>query len=194
VTSKPQGYFTRIVRKVLEPLWASEHMKLGKVDRWATRDAGWERVQESVGFGLILDFAHKSYNASEGQVLKSNQTSFAKAIKAARHTLTQQGDLDLSKALPTRIQDEVASELHPIRDLFLRRPGADKNFSELIPVRDVDFDVIYDMVVVRDTKRKESEFSQEDYEFMDTVRRALKATSKQTMEQVFNLNIDRKSA
>jgi hypothetical protein len=194
VTSKPQGYFTRIVRKVLEPLWEREYMKLGKVDRWASRDSGWERVQEDVGFGLILDFAHKSYNASEGQVLKSNQTSFAKAIKTARHTLTAQGDLDLSKSLPTRIQGEVSSELHPIRDIFLRRPGADKNFSELIKVRDVDFDVIYDMVAVRDTKRQESVFSQEDYEFMDTVRRALKATNKQTMAQVFNLDIKRKSA
>lgn len=182
MSSKPQGWFVRRVRGFLEEEWDKEYLKLGIVNRWECREMVWEKAQELIGFGQMMRLIRERYDAAEQKVLESNQKSFRKAINSSRQ------NVDLQMTLPGMVRDEVHKNLHPIREKYVRAPGPDKDFSELIQIKDIDFDTIYEMAIVRDDSIRADQLSKEDYDFMDAVRSALRAANTQTLGQVFGLN------
>ena len=173
------GRFTRLVRGIMESIWNEEELKLGQVNRWNCRDEGWGKAQQNIGFGMIWELLRQRFDMAEQRVLKSNQSKLREAIDTARRELAVQ------TSIPGIYVNELHTQLSPIAEKFVKVPGPDKDFSQLVKIRDLDFDVIYDMAVVRDEKEKELMLSIEDYNFMDHVRMSINVPRTTTMHQAF---------
>jgi hypothetical protein len=173
------GWFVRKCRKVLDSVWNAEYLKLGHVNRWKCRDDAWNQIHPSIGLMAMVQMMEERYKSAEQKVLNSNQDRFRQAINQSRERV------DLQRSLPGIIVSELHSSLSPHAEKFVRAPGPDKEFDILIKLRDIDFDVIYDMAVVRDEHQKDVMISKEDYDFMDRVRQSLGAPRSQTLGRAF---------
>lgn len=169
--------FTFLVRKRLLEIWGQEYLKLGIVDRWTCRTKCWNTLV--IPMQMFWDLMRQRFEIAEQRVLKSNQTALRKAIHDARQTLASQ------PSLPGMYVNELHTQLSPISEYFIKIPGPDKDFAQLVKVRDLDFDIIYDMATVRDEKEEELMLSLEDYNFMDHVRMQINVPRTITLGQAF---------
>lgn len=183
MTRFKQGWFTRLCRKLLEAEWATQEMKLGPVMRHRAKRNVWRLLMGGQYFGLqsMQRLFWERFNIAEQRVLKGNQDKFRKAINQFRE------DPDVNQPqLPgiTTMEDKFRYYFKPIKDVWLKDPGADGDFRELCRCGEVDFEIIYNMAVVRDEKTRELLISKADYDFMDRARRHMKDAKTTTIGQI----------
>jgi|SRR5215207_2250046 len=176
-----QGWFTRLARKYLEMEWEERGKQFGDVDRFAARDAAWDTVEHAeMNLDVIKELIQERFNIADVVVLKSNQKKFHKAIVGYRNALR---NVPIQQSFPG-FEKKVAEHFGPIAHYWVKDPGADRSFSKLKRIGDVDFLMQYQMSQVRDEKQHEVMLSHEDYEFMEARRKAEGLPATTTINQI----------
>lgn len=176
----PRGYFTRTVRKLIEPIWAAEYAKLGsQCDRWHCRVQAWPQALQQIGIGNIMYWIWEGYKKCEQKVLTDNQTALTEAFKSLREE-------DPQFSIPTLGQNKLHARLKKIRTKFVREPGVDHKFGSLVPIYDLSWETLQRMAEVREDGIDKALLSLEDYMYMEKVRLALSLPKQTTLGQAFN--------
>lgn len=179
-----RGWFTRLARKHLHQEWEEQAKKLEQVDRWKSRSAAWESLQQAGGLSLekIIHMFHERFTMAEVVVLKSNQKALHNAIKAYREDLAK---VPAQQSFPG-FEKKMAAHFRPIADYWVKDPGPDRKFDKLRRIGELDFAMQYNMSQVREEQSREVMLSKEDYEFMEVRRQAEGLPETTTIRQIID--------
>lgn len=172
-----KGWFTRQCRKLLQNEWDAAYNKLGNVDRWGCRDAAWLKAA-NLGYLNIVAHLYANFKSTEANILRRNQQTLGEKIRECRNQDPQLQFIGMTT-------NRLSAALAPIAHHYVREPGVDKDFGSLLAVRDIDFDVLLDMVDVREENIDVVTFAKEDYEYIDKVRRRAGISRNSTLGQAF---------